>query len=57
MQRNAQRDGCVSLAACYRAKFLATRPCVFCWLKVMKIVIVIQQITQEKFASRVYVLC
>ena len=33
-----------------RARFPATRPRVFCELKMMKIVILIYQIMQEKFA-------
>ena len=36
--------------ACNRARFPATRPCVFCELKIMKIVILIYQIIQKKFA-------
>ena len=36
--------------ACKRARFPATRPRVFCELKMMKIVILIYQIIQEKFA-------
>ena len=36
--------------ACNRARFPATRPRVFCELKMMKIVILIYQIIQEKFA-------
>ena len=35
---------------CNRARFPATRPRVFCELKIMKKVILIYQITQEKFA-------
>ena len=38
------------LLVCNRARFPATRPCVFCELKIMKIVIIIHQIIQEKFA-------
>ena len=34
-----------------RARFPATRPRVFCELKMMKIVILISQIIQEKFAD------
>ena len=37
--------------ACNRAKFPATQPRVFCELKMMKIVILISQIIQEKFAD------
>ena len=37
--------------ACNRARFPATRPRVFCELKMMKIVILISQIIQEKFAD------
>ena len=36
--------------ACHHARFPATRPYVFCELKIMKIVILIPQILQEKFA-------
>ena len=36
--------------ACNRARFIATRPRAFCELKIMKIVISIYQIIQEKFA-------
>ena len=36
--------------ACNRARFPATRPRVFCELKMMKKVILIYQIIQEKFA-------
>ena len=35
---------------CNRARFPTTRPRVFCELKIMKIVILIYQILQEKFA-------
>ena len=37
--------------ACNRARFPATRPHVFCELKMMRIVILISQIIQEKFAD------
>ena len=36
--------------ACNRARFPTTQPHVFCELKIMKIVILIYQIIQEKFA-------
>ena len=36
--------------ACNHARFPGTRPRVFCELKIMKIVILIYQIIQEKFA-------
>ena len=36
--------------ACNHARFPATRPRVFCEPKIMKIVILIYQIIQEKFA-------
>ena len=36
--------------ACNRARFPAPRPCVFCELKMKKIVILMYQIIQEKFA-------
>ena len=41
---------CVMWVACNRARFLVTQPCVFCELKIMKIVILIYWIIQEKFA-------
>ena len=47
---HAQRDGRAMLVECNRARFLATRPRVFCELKTMKIVILTYQIIQEKFA-------
>ena len=53
---NAWRNGRVSFAACYRSWFPATRPCVFCWLKIIKTVILIQQTSQEKFAEGKWVL-
>ena len=37
--------------ACNRARFSATRPRVFCEQKIMKIVILIYQIIQEKIAN------
>ena len=46
---HARRDGRAMWVACNRASFPATRPCVF-KLKIMKIVILIYQIIQEKFA-------
>ena len=45
-----QHDGCAMWVACIRARFPATGPCVFCELKIMKIVILLYQIIQEKFA-------
>ena len=47
---HARRDGRTMWVACNRARFPATRLCVFCELKMMKIVILIYQIIQEKFA-------
>ena len=47
---HARRDGRAMWVACNRARFHATRPRVFCELKNMKIVILIYQIIQEKFA-------
>ena len=38
---HARRDGHAMWVACNRARFPATRPCVFCELKIMKIVILI----------------
>ena len=49
-QCHARRDGRAMWVACNRAGFSATRPRVFCELKIMKIVILIYQIIQEKFA-------
>ena len=49
-QCHARRDGRAMWVACNRARFPATRPRVFCELKMMKIVILIFQIIQEKFA-------
>ena len=49
-QQNAARDGRVSLAASYRVWFPATQPRVFYGLKIVKTVILFQQIIQEKFA-------
>ena len=46
----ALRDGRAMWVACNRARFPATRPRVFCELNIMKIVILIYQIIQEKFA-------
>ena len=48
---HARRDGRAMWVACNRAKFPATPPRVFCELKIMKIVILIYQIIQEKFAN------
>ena len=42
--------------ACNRARFPATRPRVFCELKMVKIVILISQIIQEKFADGEFML-
>ena len=51
MQQNAaRRDGRAMWLACNHARFPATRQRVFCELKIMKIVILIYQIMQEKFA-------
>ena len=47
---HARRDGRAMCVACNRARFPVTRPCVFCELKFMKIVILIYQIIQGKFA-------
>ena len=47
---HARRDGRAIWVACNRARFPATRPRVFCEPKIMKIVILIYQIIQEKFA-------
>ena len=44
-------DGHAMWVACNRARFPATQPRVFCELKIMKIVILIYQIIQEKFAN------
>ena len=44
------RDGRAMWVACNHARFPATRPHVFCEPKIMKIVILIYQIIQEKFA-------
>ena len=49
-QCHGWRDGPAMWVACNRARFPATRPRVFCELKMMKIVILICQIIQEKFA-------
>ena len=46
-----RRDIRAMWVACNPARFPATRPCVFCELKIMKIVILIYQITQEKIAN------
>ena len=48
---HARRDGLVMWLVCNRARFPATRPRVFCELKIMKMVILIYQIIQEKFAN------
>ena len=47
---HAWRDGRAMWAACNCARFPATWPRVFCELKIMKKVILIHQIIQEKFA-------
>ena len=47
---HALHDGRAMWVACNRARFPATQPRVFCELKIMKIVILIDQIIQEKFA-------
>ena len=47
---HARRDGRAMWVACNRARFPETRPRVFCELKMMKIVILVYQIIQEKFA-------
>ena len=47
---HARRNGRAMWVVCNRARFPATRPRVFCELKIMKIVILIYQIIQEKFA-------
>ena len=47
---HARRDGRAMWVACNRARFPATRPRVFYEIKIMKIVIMIYQIIQEKFA-------
>ena len=47
---HARRDGLAMWVACNRARFPATRPRVLCELKIMKILILIYQIIQEKFA-------
>ena len=49
-QCHARHDGRTMWIACNRARFPATRPRVFCELIIMKIVILIYQIIQEKFA-------
>ena len=46
----ARRDGRAMWVACNRARFPATRPRVFCELKIMKMVILIYLIIQQKFA-------
>ena len=46
----ARRDGRAMWVACNRARFPATRPRVFCELEMMKIVILIYQLIQKKFA-------
>ena len=50
MRCHAQRDCRTMWVACDSARFPATRPRVFCELKIMKKVILIYQIIQEKFA-------
>ena len=45
-----QRAMPCATVACNHTRFPATRPCVFCEPKIMKIVILIYQIIQEKFA-------
>ena len=47
---HAQRDCRAMWVACNRDRFPATRPRVFRELKIMKILILIYQIIQEKFA-------
>ena len=46
---HARRDGRAMWVAYNRTRLPATRPRVFCELKMMKIVILIYQIIQEKF--------
>ena len=48
---HARRYGRAICVACNRARFPATRPRVFFELKIMKIVVLIYQIIQEKFAN------
>ena len=48
---HARHEGRAMWVACNRARFPATRPCVFCELKIMKIVILIYEIIQEKFIT------
>ena len=48
---HARRDGRAMWVACNCARFPATRPRIFCEPKIIKIVILIYQIMQEKFAS------
>ena len=48
---HARRDGRAMWVACNHSRFPATRPHVFCELNIMKIVILIYQIIQEKFAN------
>ena len=47
---SARYDGRAMWVACKHARFSTTRSRVFCELKIMKIVILIYQIIQEKFA-------
>ena len=53
-QCHARCDGRAMWVACNRARFPATRPRIFCELKIMKIVILIYQIIQEKMASVIF---
>ena len=50
VRRHARCGGRAMWVACNCARFPATRPCVFCELKIMKKIILIYQIIQEKFA-------
>ena len=45
------RDSRAMWVACNHARFPAIRPRVFCVLKILKIIILIYQIIQEKFAN------
>ena len=47
---HARHGGRTMWVACNRARFPTTRPRIFCELKIMKKVILIYQIIQEKFA-------
>ena len=56
-QCHARHDGRAMWVACNRTRFPATQPRVFRELKIMKIIILIHQIIQEKFAySEVFML-